>query len=120
MNIIATIGNSEASVCGSPYSVLSLSIFVEETKRNQGLSKILLRLLVEKLITQLKIDKFSDNNIPFILLHIDTDASWNNNKSFWEHIGMNPARYENRQNRLPYCGYEKEICIRDLLRFLEK
>ena len=119
MKIDAIIGDSEANIDGTPYTVLSLSIFVEEARRNQGFSKILLQRLIDRLIVCLKIEGFSDDNIPFLLLHIDTDASWNNGTSFWNHIGMIPARYENRYNRLPYSGYEKEFRIRDLLRFLD-
>ena len=115
INIIANIGNSEANIYGNPFTVLSLSIFVDTEERNKGISRVLLTSVIDNLTLKLENIGFHRDYIPNVLLHIDTDASWNDDgKSFWEYIGMIDARYANRKSFLPYWGYEKEITIEDI------
>ena len=112
---------SYIEIVGNIIKVLSLSIFIEDEYRGIGLSKKLFEYLLSNFReTMLKDFNYTNETINHILLHIDTDASWANNNSFWDYVGMNPSRYEYRKigGKLFYEGYEKDIRINDLMNFV--
>ena len=94
---------------GFDVSTMSMSIYIEEEHRNQGLAKKLIKQLCECIKNELYPKIRKDQ-----LLFIDTDASWEEIrpgvlKSFWEHIGMKSSRMENITRDVIGAGYEKEI-----------
>ena len=86
----------------------SLGIYVEEEWRGQGISRRLMRGLLDEWTSRNEYD-------PKRALYIDTDAS----VGFWDHIGMktNPDA-ENKT--VSHYGYEKCMTVGELSTFLLK
>ena len=82
-----------------------LEISIEDDYRGKGLSKLLIKEMCKNLKGIIAEDTF---------LYIDTDASWEpdrsgNLKSYWDYLGMEETPEED-----PYHGYEKRIRLGDL------
>jgi hypothetical protein len=95
---------------------LMMNIFVDDEYFDGNLRKIgLSRLLICSMIYVLK-----DNVRKDQLLFIDVDASYENKKSFWDHIGMTYCRFDKesrvgiRKTSLDGSGCEKVITFSDL------
>ena len=95
--------NLPIDICDFQGSVPEMSILVEEPYNKLGLTKIMMRLLINQ------IKRESSNfmeDAGYKLLYIDTDAS----VGFWQHIGMVPNRHYDAKNKNRNgCGYEKYI-----------
>lgn len=79
----------------NPMSIPSMSISVDESCQGQGLTRIMMREMMDNL-------KWSGDT----LLYIDADAS----SGFWRHIGMKPNENGN--------GYELFITVDDLNKYI--
>lgn len=85
-------------------STCSMSIYVDERFQHMGLSKTMMRYMLEKI----KVSKEQ-------LLFIDTDAS----NGFWKHIGMRENRHYESTREVIGKGYEKVITVGELQQFLK-
>jgi hypothetical protein len=103
--------NLPIDICDFQGSVPEMSILVEEPYNKLGLTKIMMRLLINQ------IKRESSNfmeDAGYKLLYIDTDAS----VGFWQHIGMVPNRHYDAKNKNRNgCGYEKYITLINLYNY---
>lgn len=104
------VGHFSVSVNVKPDLIfLDLGIWLDNNYRKQGLSRQMMKYMVQHLI--------ESGYKPDTLICIDIDASYNeNNTSFWDKIGMKPNTY---QTGHPTSGYEKIFCLKDLVKFLK-
>lgn len=101
---------------GKNRNTLTMNISVDVEYQNMGLSRIMVASMILYLVTEptpLHIRKDQ-------LLFIDTDASWRNGLSFWDHIGMTECRFYKLEResirKMPFdgAGYEKKITFQEL------
>ena len=98
---------------GKNIHTLTMNISVEDEYQNRGLSRIMISAMILYLLTE---ETLRDDQ----LLFIDTDASWRNGLSFWNHIGMTECRFYKLEResirKMPFdgAGYEKKITFREL------
>ena len=89
-------------------NVPEMSINVDEQYNGLGLTKIMIKLLIDKIYKECPRIEPSQ-----ILLYIDTDAS----VGFWTRIGMTPNRtYERHRNSIGK-GYEANITLQTLYKY---
>ena len=101
-------------ICDFQGSVPEMSILVEEPYNKLGLTKIMMRLLINQIKTECS--NFMED-AGYKLLYIDTDAS----AGFWQHIGMVPnPHYETKNKKRNGCGYEKYITLINLYNYAFK
>ena len=101
---------------GKNMHTLTMNISVDDEYQNMGLSRIMVAAMILYLVTEQPALHIRDDQ----LLFIDTDASWRNGRSFWDHIGMTECRFYKLEResirKMPFdgAGYEKKITFREL------
>ena len=94
--------------CNFLGNVPEMSINVDEEYNGLGLTKIMIRSLIEKIYEE------CPGIIPsLIYLYIDTDAS----VGFWKRIGMTPNRTYDRRRNSTGKGYEAKITLQELYNY---
>ena len=87
------------------HKIMDMSIYVEPEYRGKGLTRILIRAMMDALMNE-------NAYVPDAFIYIDTDAS----ERFWDHVGLvdNP---DLDNPTVPQYGYEKRISMEALLNF---
>lgn len=118
---IITIRNATCTeigyfMIGRNIHTLTMNISLDDEYQNMGLSRIMISAMILYLVTEPTTLHIRDDQ----LLFIDTDASWRNGHSFWDHIGMTECRFYKLERysirKMPFdgAGYEKKITFREL------
>jgi RimJ/RimL family protein N-acetyltransferase len=105
-------GKTKNSECFDSGNTCSMSISIDEEHQGRGLSKMMIKHMVEKIreeYPQIRDDQY---------IFIDADAS----DGFWEKIGMkeNPNYEDYEDSSEEGCGYEKRITFKNLEKFVKK